>query len=433
MSLLLPPKGTRDFPPELAILRKEVFEKIERIFQRFGFDPIITPIVEYWETLKGKYGEEAENKLIWRFKLPYSKKEYALRYDHTVPLARFFARFQPKLPFKRYVIDRVYRYEEPQKGRYREFWQADFDIVGSKEPESDAEILLVVDTVFREFNFENYTIKVNDRRLLKGIFEEELKIPDNLILPVYRAIDKLDKIGIEGVKKELEKLGLDKEKIEKIVEIINLKGEEVLEEAEKKYEKNENVKIAVESLRNILDLLPEKARKRIEIDLSLVRGLDYYTGMIYEAVVDKPRIGSLSGGGRYDNLIGLFLKKDVPAVGGSIGVERLIDAGIELGIFKLDKKTYTQIAVIYIGDTFREAWEIANELREAGFNTYIDLMRRNFKKQMEYVIEKGIRYLVIVGEKDLKEGKVTFQDRGTKKRIKVEREKLVGFLKERIK
>ena len=428
-----PPRGTRDFPPEIAILRKDIFTKIEKIFQKFGFDPVITPIVEYWETLKGKYGDEAENKLIWRFKLPYSKKEYALRYDHTVPLARFFARFQSKLPFKRYVIDRVYRYEEPQKGRYREFWQADFDIIGSRGSESDVEIILIVDTVFKEFNFDNYKIKVNDRRLLRGIFEEELKLHDNLILHVYRVIDKLDKIGIDEVKKELKELGLDAEKINKITDIISPKGEDVLAEAERKYGKNKNVKISVDNLRSILDLLPERTRKRVEIDLSLVRGLDYYTGMIYEAIVDKPKIGSLSGGGRYDNLIRLFTKKNIPAVGGSIGVERLIDAGLELGVFKLDKKTYTQIAVIYIGNTFKDAWEIANKLRKEGFNTYIDLMKRNFKKQMEYVVEKDIRYLIIIGEKDLKEEKVTFQDRITKERIRVESKKLIEFLKEKIK
>ncbi len=417
---LLPPRGMRDFPPEIAILRKEIFERIEKIYQSFGFDPVITPIVEYWETLKGKYGDETENKLIWRFKVPYSEKEYALRYDHTVPLARFFARFKPKLPFKRYVIDRVYRYEEPQKGRYREFWQADFDIVGSPYPEADAEILMIVDRVFREFNFSNYTIRVNDRRLLRGIFEQELNIPDNLILPVYREIDKLDKIGLEGVEKELSKL-LSKEKVEKIKEIISYQGkpEEVLEFIESKYGKNEEVKNALENMKAILDTLPLKVREKVALDLSLVRGLDYYTGMIYEAVVSEPRIGSLSGGGRYDNLIGLFANEPVPAVGGSIGVERLIDAGLELGIFKADKKTLTQVAVIYIGNTYKKALEIANALRERGINVYIDLMKRNFKKQMDYVIEKGIRYLVIVGERDLKEGKVTFQDRETKERRQI--------------
>lgn len=428
--MLEPVKGTRDFLPEVQILRNEIFNKIEKIFRRFGFDPISTPIVEYWDTLKGKYGEEAENKLIWRFKLPYSEKEYALRYDHTVPLARFFSKYRPKLPFKRYVIDRVYRYEEPQKGRYREFWQADFDIVGSSEPESDAEILLVVDKIFREFNFENYVIKINDRRLLRGIFEEELKLDESNLLNVYRIIDKLDKIGLEGVISELKKLGLNDEKIEKIKNIISLKNEDALNYLENF--NNESIKNSIKNIKSILDLLPEKTKKKIEIDLSLVRGLDYYTGIIYEAVVDKPKIGSLSGGGRYDNLIGIFINEKIPAVGGSIGVERLIDAGIELGIFKLDKKTYTQIAVIYIGNTFKEAWNITNELRDNGFNVYVDLMKRNFKKQIDYVTEKDIRYLIIVGESELKENKVIFQDRNTRERILVDKNKIVEFLRERI-
>ncbi|HID49083.1 MAG TPA: histidine--tRNA ligase, partial [Chromatiales bacterium] len=155
-----PPKGMRDFPPELQILRKEVFARIEKVFQRYGFDPIETPIVERWEVLSGKYGEEAERKLIWRFKLPYSDREFGLRYDLTVPLARFVARFRPSFPFKRYHIGRVYRYEEPQRGRYREFWQCDIDIVGTESPLPDAEILNVVIDVFEEFGFTNYVLRV---------------------------------------------------------------------------------------------------------------------------------------------------------------------------------------------------------------------------------------------------------------------------------
>ena len=427
--MLLPPRGMRDFPPEMAILRKRVFEKIEKIFQSFGFDPIVTPIVEYWETLKGKYGDEAENKLIWRFRLPYSNKEYALRYDQTVPLARFFARFQPKLPFKRYVIDRAYRYEEPQKGRYREFWQADVDIIGSPYEEADAEILDIIDKVFREFNFSNYTIKLNDRRLLAGIFEDDLNLKGERLLQVYRAIDKLDKIGLDGVREELRKLNLENGIIEKILNTIELKGEEALDFVEQRYN-NSLVKEAVSSLRKIIDITNAQ---NVQIDLSLVRGLDYYTGMIFEAVVSKPRIGSLSGGGRYDNLISLFMNKKVPAVGGTIGVERLIDAGLELGIFKTDKKTLTDIAVIYVGNTYKVARKIANDLRESGLNVYIDLMRRNFKKQMDYVIEKDIRYLIIVGEKDLAENKITFQDRLLNKREKVDLENIVNFVKSKLK
>ncbi|MEM5820981.1 MAG: histidine--tRNA ligase, partial [Candidatus Aenigmatarchaeota archaeon] len=346
----LPPKGFRDFPPEVEILRKKVFSKIERIFQKYGFDPIETPIVEKFETLAGKYGEEVENKLIWRFKLPYSDKEFGLRYDLTVPLARFVARFRPKLPFKRYHIGRVFRYEEPQKGRYREFWQCDVDIVGSNSILADVEILSVVIDVFESFGFKNYTIKLNDRRILKGIFEESLGIrDDNTLLKIYRTIDKLDKIGKEKVLEELKSLKLSEQnlkKVEELLETSEMKNEEILEFLKKFNQKN--VSEGLNSLEKILEYV--KNSERIKIDLSLVRGLDYYTAMIFEAIVNEPKIGSLAGGGRYDNLIGIFIDKSIPAVGGSIGIERLIDAGLELGIFKLDEKTYVKVGIVYTSD-----------------------------------------------------------------------------------
>ncbi|BFI73316.1 histidine--tRNA ligase [Nanoarchaeota archaeon] len=407
-----PPSGLRDFTPEIKILRNQIFSRIENIFKEFGFDPIETPTIEYWDILKGKYGEEAENRLIWRFKLPYSDKEYALRYDQTVPLARFYSRFQFPLPFKRYVIDKSYRYENPQKGRYREFYQADFDIIGSKYPESDAEILNVVIKVFEEFGFNNYRIILNNREFLRFIFEKNLNIGEK-INKVYIIIDKLDKIGIEGVRKELENI-LDKEKVEKILEIISLKNNEIMDYLSKFEELNNEINY----FNNILDLVID--RKNIEINLSLVRGLDYYTGMIFEAVVNEPKIGSLSGGGRYDNLLKLFSNRDIPAVGGSIGVERLIDAGLELGIFKIKRKTYTDLGIIYFENTFKEAWNICNKLRNIGLNCYIDLMRRDFSKQIKYCADKDIRFLLIIGEKELKEGKLTLQDRETRERILID-------------
>jgi len=405
------PSGLRDFSNEIKILRNKIFSKIEEIFKRFGFDPIETPTIEYWDTMKGKYGEEAENKLIWRFKLPYSDKEYALRYDQTIPLARFFSNRRPNLPFKRYVIDKSYRYENPQKGRYREFYQADFDIMGSKEPESDAEILNIVNFIFKEFNFSNYKIVINDREFLRFVFEKNLNINEEKIKKVYTIIDKLDKIGIENVKKELN--NVVGELSDKIVEIISLKDQEVIDYLSK----YEEISKEINYFNNILDLLNDKSK--IEINLSLVRGLDYYTGMIYEAIVEKPRIGSLSGGGRYDNLLRLFTNEEIPAVGGSIGVERLIDVGIELGIFKIDKKTYTEICVVYFEDTFKDAWNICNKLREIGLNCYIDLMRRDFDKQIKYAVDKDIRFLLIVGKKELLENIVLLQDRYTKEKIKI--------------
>ncbi|BBL45893.1 histidine--tRNA ligase [Nanobdella aerobiophila] len=414
---LEPPAGLRDFTPEIKILRKKIFNRIEKIFIRYGFDPIETSTVEYWDILKGKYGEEAENKLIWRFRLPYSDKEYSLRYDHTIPLARFYSRFQFPLPFKRYVIDKSYRYDNPQKGRYREFYQADFDIIGSREYTSDAEIINLVIEVFKEFKFNNYKIIINNREFLRYIFEKLLSINQDKIFKVYNIIDKLDKIGIENVEKELNSI-LDTDTSNKIINIIQLKDQELIDYLSKFNDLNELINYN----NNIFDLLVDK--KNVELSLSLVRGLDYYTGMIFEARVDEPKIGSLAGGGRYDNLIGKFSNRDIPAVGGSIGIERLIDAGIELKIFKMKKKTYTDLVVVYFNNTLKDAWSICNKLRSIGINCYIDIMSRDFNKQIKYAVDKDIRYLLIVGEKEIKNGFVLLQDRETKERINIKIEEL---------
>jgi len=426
----LPPKGLRDFPPEIEILRKKIFEKIEKIFRKYGFDPIETPIVEKWETLKGKYGEEAENKLIWRFKLPYSEKEYALRYDLTVPLARFVARFKPKLPFKRYHIGRVFRYEEPQKGRYREFWQADFDIVGAKEISADAEVLNIVIEIFEEFKFKEYKIKINDRRILRGIFEKSLQIKNfEKILSIYRIIDKLDKIGKEKVIKELEKLEIPKNSLNKINELLEISKEK--NETIISYLENyqvEEISKAINDIKQILDLVYKK--DVIKIDLSLVRGLDYYTAMIFEAVVSKPKIGSLAGGGRYDELIKIFTNTEIPAVGGSIGVERLIDAGLEIGIFKADKKTYSQIAIIYTLEVpIKKIFEIAKELRDYNLNVYMPLKGFNsILDGIKEISKRGIKHALIVGKKEIEENIYTLQNLETREKFKVKLEEVVKLL-----
>ncbi len=404
-----PPRGFRDFTPDLMILRKELFSRLEKLFQRYGYDPIDTPIVEYWETLAGKYGEEAENKLIWRFKDPWSGREYALRYDLTVPLARFIASHQDVvLPFKRYHIAPVWRHEEPQKGRYREFYQCDADIVGSSYPEADAEIVNLVVDALRVLGFnDGFKVRVNDRRLLTGIFEEELGIENPL--PVYRAIDKLDKIGVEGVKRELmERIGLNGTTTEKILEIISLRGDpdETLDKIEEKYGNNKNVKEATRHLREMFDLIFE--RKLTLLDLSLVRGLDYYTGPILEVVLDKPKIGSVAGGGRYDNLIGIFLGKEIPATGVSIGIERIIDAGIELGIYTLRRKTVTQIQVIVVDrESYKYAWEVASRLRSMGFNTRIDVSRLKEQTQRKKARRLSIPVLAFIGLKEMESKTVT--------------------------
>ncbi len=428
------PRGFRDFPPEMAILRKKVLRKIEEVFIKYGFDPIETPAVELWETLSGKYGEEAEEKLIFRFSDPFDEIEYGLRYDLTVPLARFVASYSIPLPFKRYHIGPVWRRElKPKKGRYREFIQCDADIVGSPYPEADAEILNLINDVMNKFNLKDYIIKINDRRILAGFFEEQLNLGDEeIILAVYRTIDKLDKLTVEEVEDELRKLGLNNEKINQIKEIISIRGkpEEMLDEIEK-LTSNQNVLDGVNHLREMLDFVIDKSK--LFLDLSMVRGLDYYTGPIFETVVEKPAIGSLTGGGRYDNLIKLYGGPDLPATGTTIGVERLIDAGLELGLFNLKEKTYTKLYIVtFDRETYSFAWKIASQLREKGLPVQVDLMRRNIKKQQEYARKKGIPIVAFLGRKELETGKITLYYRETEKREEIPLNQLVDKIKEEL-
>lgn len=398
------PRGFRDFPPAFMILRKSILAKIEEVFKRYGFDPFETPALEYWETVKGKLGEEAETRLMFVFPDFLSKEWYTLRYELTFPLARYIAMHpETPLPFKRYHIGRVWRHEDPQKGRYREFWQCDADIVGSSYPEADAEVISLNIEVMRAFGFKDFMVRVNDRRLLMGIFEEELGI-DNPI-PVYRSIDKLDKVGEEGVRSELLAKGMHEDLIGRIMALISRRGkfDEIYDGL--RSVDNERVRIALEHLREIFSLVDDE---RLILDLSLVRGLEYYTGPVFETVVREPRIGSLAGGGRYDGLIGLYSGRDVPATGVSIGVERLIDAGLELGIFDLDERSYVQVFVVNVRkESWRYAWKVAEKLRKEGLHVSLDLMRRSQSGQREYARKLGTKVIAFVGPKEEESETVT--------------------------
>ncbi|MEB3825763.1 MAG: histidine--tRNA ligase [Desulfurococcales archaeon] len=418
------PKGFRDIPPELMIIRKQVISKIEKTFQAYGFDPIETPAIEYWETLAGKYGEEAENRLIWRFQDPLSGRWYALRYDLTVPLARYVKSHRDTpMPFKRYQIAPVWRHEEPQRGRYREFYQCDADIVGSPYPEADAEIVELLVSAMDSLGFHSFTLKINDRRLLAGVFEEELGLENPI--PVYRVIDKLDKIGVEGVRRELENM-LQQSTVNRIMDTISIRGsmEEVLPELHSRYGRNKLVSQAIEHLEYMAKLVNDK---RIVLDLSLVRGLDYYTGPIYEAFLEKPRIGAVAGGGRYDNLIGIFLKQDIPATGASLGLERLIDATIELGLAEKHRKTYTMFYIVYMEeDLVGNAWRIARALRSKGIPTRVDLIRGSPKKQAKRANRLGVEYIVYIGRREAEKGTVTIYHTGTGERREVALEEFIA-------
>ncbi len=429
---LCPPSGFRDFEPKEMILRKRIIDIIENCFIRYGFDPIETPAIEHWEVFEGKYGEEAENKLIYRFKDPWSNKIFALRFDLTVPMARFFAQRAFPLPFKRYHIGRVWRHERPQKGRYREFWQADADIIGSSSPETDAELIDLTIHIFEKLGFKNFILKLNDRRLLKGIFEEELRIKE--VLQIYRAIDKLDKIGLEGVKGELEKIISDKIIVRKILEIISWEKDtdDLLEYISSNFLKNENVRIAINHLTEMLDLLSGR-KSFLKLSLNLVRGLDYYTGPVWEVIISDLPLWSVAGGGRYDNLIELYSGKTTPASGTSIGIERVIDAGKEIGLFTTSKQTYTQIYVAPLSmEFYKFAWDIANVLRKNGFCVQIDLMRRSEKKQREYVSKKNIPIIIFVGKKEVKNKILTIFFRDAQERAEIPSANLINYLKEHI-
>jgi histidyl-tRNA synthetase len=422
------PRGFRDFPPELMILRRSVISRVISVFERYGFDPIDTPAVEYWETLAGKYGEEAESRLIWRFTDPWSGREYALRYDLTVPLARFIAsRRDIPLPFKRYHVGPVWRHEEPQRARYREFYQCDADIVGSPYPEADAEILNLTVDALRELGFTEFKVRVNDRRLLSGVFEEELGVGNPL--PLYRVIDKLDKIGLEGVRRELLKLGLGDQLVERILSIIEHRGPvEHLESICLKYSTSQRVREACTHLEEVFDLLGKP--EHVIFDMSLVRGLDYYTGPILEAVLDKPNIGSVAGGGRYDNLIGLFTGTDIPATGVSLGIERIIDAGLELGIFSMERKTVTEVQVVVLDWTLlKQAWRITRMMREAGLKTRIDLARSSEEAQRRKARRLNIPILAFIGKAEAETGTITVYNTVTGERIVVKLEEAVEAIK----
>ncbi len=425
---LRPPRGFRDVPPELAILRRELISRIEAVYRRYGFDPLETPAVEHWEVLAGKYGEEAEGRLIWRFKDPWSDREYALRYDLTVPLARFIASHpEIPMPFKRYQIAPVWRHEEPQRGRYREFYQSDADIVGSPYPEADAEVInATIDALEAMGVGQGLKVLLNDRRILAGVFEEELGISDPL--PVYRVIDKLDKVGLDGVRSELTRL-LGESAASTVVSIASLYGEprSTLEEIMRRHGSNQRVKEGVEHLVQVADLV--KRPSSLLFDMSLVRGLDYYTGPILEVVLDRPSIGSVAGGGRYDNLVGLFTGRQIPATGVSIGLDRLIDAGVEVGIFQTAKKTYTQVLVVNVTpESFRYAWRVAEVMRGWGFSVRVDLLRSGQDAQRRRGLRWGVPVFAFVGPLEEQSQSVTLYSQVTGERVTVRLEEARGQL-----
>lgn len=441
------PKGMRDYLPADMIKRRYVFDTVRDVFESFGFEPIDTPVLELRETLFGSgMGEDAE-KLVYYAQHAGGKEELALRYDLTVPLSRFVAEHENdiKLPFRRYHIAPVWRGERPQKGRYREFYQCDADIVGVRGPAADAEVMQVVYTALRRLGFADFTIKMNNRKLLTGL-GIYAGIADEQLPNLYRIIDKTDKIGLDGVAGLLAESDLPAESVTRLVNILRLDGtgnaQQRLAAIGHLREELDDIAIAQEGL-DELEYLTYAADAfgmsgdNVALDLTMVRGLGYYTGPIFETVITKPdNLGSVQGGGRYDELVGRFRGQSLPTTGISLGIERLVDLMEMLDLYPASVSGTVVQALVTVFDEASQlgALRLAADLREAGLRaeTYMD-PRKNLGKQIGYADSKGISLVVIVGPDEQAQGVVRLKRLRDGEEMVVQREAVgaeaVAFLR----
>ena len=406
-------KGMRDHLPEAMILRQHIVNTLIDIFERHGFEPLQTPIVEYAETLEGKIGDD--EKLIYRFE-DHGGRKIALRYDQTVPLARVIAQYQGQLtfPWRRYAIGQSYRGERPARGRYREFWQADVDIVGSTSPLADAEMVVILSEALDALGFSGFTTLLNHRQVLRGIACAS-GLDEEAAGGVYRAIDKLDKIGPEGVREELLKSGVSAEAAGRILELALLRGDadDVLEELSGQFGDDERARAALENLRAVVHYLQEMGvpPERYAVAPQLARGLSYYTGVVFESVIETPPMGSLLGGGRYDELIGSFAGRAVPTVGLAFGIERLQDLMEELGLGPRSRSVSEVFVTLFSEDLAGAGLQLARELRAAGLKVETALdPREKLGKQLQYADRKGIPLALVIGPDEQARGQVVIRD-----------------------
>lgn len=425
-------QGMRDFLPERMLLRQWVIGQLRGVFESFGFEPLDTPAVEYAETLKGKYGEEAD-KLIYDFD-DRGGRRVGLRYDLTVPLARVAAMYgELPRPFKRYQIAPVWRAERPQKGRYREFWQCDVDTVGTASPLADAEVVMVVASALPRLGFQNFTIRLNNRKVLTAL-AKSLDVRGEAALALFRSLDKLDKVGVSGVRAELAERGLPGETADRLFEFVETSGsnEAVLAGLRRRLGASALALEGIGELEAIVAALGAGgiADRTYRVDLSMIRGLDYYTGPIFETVVSEPKIGSISGGGRYDNLIGMFSGRSVPATGVALGLERIIDVIEELNLAPAALgRTVTQVLVTIFGpETQAASLGLAAELRAAGVRTEIALNGDRIGNQLKYASRRQIPAAAIVGPDELARNEVVVKDLASGEQQTLPRDQVVEHL-----
>lgn len=446
------PKGTRDFGPQVMIKRNYIFDTIKKVFKKYGYQEIQTPTMENLDTLTGKYGDEGDQ-LIFKvlnsgdFMLKAeslkqngdelsSKKllpiisEKALRYDLTVPFARYVVMHQNEItsPFKRFQIQPVWRADRPQKGRYREFYQCDADVVGSDSLLNEAEFICIYDEALSDLGLSDFTIKINNRKILSGIAELIGK-PD-LIVDLTVAIDKLDKIGLEGVEKELLEKTFTEQDLAILKPIILLSGSntEKLSSLSSILSKSIVGLKGIEEINKVLQYLNSFSlnKAKVELDLTLARGLNYYTGCIFEVKTNEANMGSIGGGGRYDDLTGMFVKEGLTGVGISFGADRIYDVLEELNLFPSTVEESTQILICVFGEAEEEfALPILNKLRKANVTVELFPYGAKMKKQMQYANDKNIPNVLIIGEDEMQSGQLSLKNMASGEQVKISAEELV--------
>lgn len=445
------PKGTRDFSPEEMAKRNYIFNTIRDVYHLYGFQQIETPAMENLSTLMGKYGEEGD-KLLFKIlnsgdcfsgisreelddmnpaKFAAKACEKGLRYDLTVPFARFVVQHRNEIsfPFKRYQIQPVWRADRPQKGRYREFYQCDGDVVGSDSLINEVELIQIMDEVFRRFGIR-ICIKMNNRKILAGI--AEILGAADMIVDITVAIDKLDKIGIDNVNEELRSKGLSEEAIQKLQPVIMLSGSnrEKIDSLKQILANSEIGLKGIAELEFILERIDKLTlRSELELDLTLARGLNYYTGAIFEVKALDVQIGSITGGGRYDNLTGVFGMDGVSGVGISFGADRIFDVLNQLDLYPKDALLTTQLLFVNFGEK-EEAYllPIIAKVRAAGIRTELYPESAKMKKQMGYADTKKIPFVAIVGETEMEEGKINLKNMITGEQKPATLEELIDLL-----
>lgn len=447
------PKGTRDFSPEEMRKRNFIFDTLRNIFRKYGYQQIETPAMENLSTLLGKYGEEGD-KLLFRIlnsgdflddvsndellkkdssKISSLISEKGLRYDLTVPFARYVVQYRNDItfPFKRFQIQPVWRADRPQKGRYREFYQCDVDVVGSDSLLNEAELIQIIDEAFVKMDVRT-VIKVNNRKILTGI-AEYIGEPDRII-DITIAIDKLDKIGWEKVQEELTERGLSEKAIgelKSIIQVIELNNEGKLDFLENKLVASEAGLAGVKELRSLLDYLSVlNVKTQVEIDLTLARGLNYYTGAIFEVKALDVEMGSICGGGRYDNLTGIFGMPGVSGVGISFGADRIFDVLNQLDKYPKDSTLGTQILFINFGEKEEKyCLPLLTKLREQGINAELFPGSVKMKKQMAYADAKKIPYVALVGDNEMQQNVISLKEMLSGEQISVTISELIAKLK----